>query len=87
MKPDRIYRLVANYGRQAGLKGVRCSPHTLRHTMAKNFLLNGGDLFSLQKILGHRSLDVVRLYVNLASEDVKIQHRKHSPVDLMRFDR
>jgi len=87
LTPDRIYRLIANYGRRAGLKGVRCSPHTMRHTMAKNFLLNGGDLFSLQKILGHSSLDVVRLYVNLASEDVRIQHRKHSPVDRMRLDR
>jgi integrase/recombinase XerD len=87
LTPDRIYRLIANYGRRAGLRGVRCSPHTLRHTMAKNFLLNGSDLFTLQKILGHSGLDVVRLYVNLASEDVKIQHRKHSPVDLMRLDR
>ena len=81
---SRVYHMIRDRGEKAGLQGVRCSPHTFRHTFAKNFLLNGGDLFTLQKILGHRSLDVVRLYVNLASEDVKVQHRKYSPVDMMR---
>lgn len=87
LRPDTVYRLIAGYGKKAGLEGVRCSPHTLRHTMAKHYLMNDGDLFSLQKILGHRSLDVVRLYVELDREDIKIQHRKHSPVDLMQFGR
>jgi len=82
---SRVYHIIKRYGDRAELQGVRCSPHTFRHTFAKNFLLNGGDLFTLQKILGHSSLDVVRLYVNLATEDVKIQHRKYSPVDLMRL--
>ena len=45
---------------------MRCSPHTFRHTFAKTFLVNGGDLFTLQKILGHSSLAVVRLYVELS---------------------
>ena len=85
LSTSRVYHMISRYGRKAGLQGVRCSPHTIRHTFAKNFLLNGGDLFTLQKILGHRSLDVVRLYVNLASEDVKVQHRKYSPVDRMRL--
>jgi len=78
---DQVYRLVRNYGREAGVDGVRCSPHTFRHTFAKKFLINGGDLFTLQKILGHSSLAVVRMYVELTSEDVQIQHRRYSPVD------
>jgi len=40
---------------------------------------------SLQKILGHSSLEVVRLYVNLATADVHSQHRKYNPVDMMRL--
>ncbi len=78
---DQVYRLIRNYGRKAGIEGVRCSPHTFRHTFAKKFLINGGDLFTLQKILGHSSLAVVRMYVELTSEDVQIQHRRYSPVD------
>ncbi len=83
--PGTIYQKVKDYGEKAGIKGIRCSPHTLRHTFAKSFLMNGGDLFTLQKILGHSSLDVVRLYVNLASDDVQVQHRRHSPVDMMKL--
>ena len=81
---DQVYRLIRGYGEKAGITGVRCSPHTFRHTFAKSFLLNGGDLFSLQKILGHASLAVVRMYVELAPEDVQIQHRRYSPMDLLR---
>ena len=82
---DGIYRMVRKYGHKAQLQGVRCSPHTFRHTFAKTYLLNGGDVFSLQKILGHSSLEVVKLYVNLASSDVRSQHRRFSPVDMMRL--
>ena len=72
-------------GRKAGIEDVRCSPHTFRHTFAKKSLVNGGDLFALQKILGHSSLEVVRLYVNLATADVHSQQRKYGPVDMMRL--
>ena len=46
-------------------------PHICRHTFSVRYLVNGGDVFSLQKILGHTSLDMTRKYVNLASGDVK----------------
>ena len=53
----------------------------MRHTFAKNYLLNGGDIFSLQRILGHSSLASVRLYLNLFAADIKKQHQRFSPVD------
>lgn len=76
-----VQQMLRRYGKAAGLSGVRCSPHTFRHTFAKNYLLNGGDIFSLQKILGHSSLASVRLYLNLFAIDLKKQHRHFSPVD------
>ena len=85
MSCGQVYRLIKRYGRKAGIEGVRCSPHTFRHTFARNFLINGGDLFTLQKILGHSSLYVVRMYVELAPEDIQVLHRRHSPVDRARF--
>ncbi len=62
---------------------VRCSPHVLRHTFARTFLANGGDVFSLQRILGHSpaSLEVTRRYVQLLDDDLRETHRRASPVD------
>jgi len=78
---DRVEKIMIYYGKKAGLKGVRCSPHTFRYTMAVTFLRNGGDVFSLQRILGHSQLEVVRGYVNLAQSDISRVHRRNSPVD------
>ena len=78
-----VQQMLRRYGKRAGVNGVRCSPHTFRHTFAKNYLLNGGDIFSLQKILGHSSLASVRIYLNLFAVDLKKQHQHFSPVDNM----
>lgn len=45
------------------LVGVRCSPHTLRHTFAVNYLRAGGNLFYLSKILGHTSVKTTERYL------------------------
>ncbi|MDE2142869.1 MAG: tyrosine-type recombinase/integrase [Elusimicrobia bacterium] len=65
------------------LQGVRLSPHTLRHTFATQYIINGGDAFSLQEILGHSTINMVRLYVALANRDVALMHRRFSPMERM----
>lgn len=80
---NRLEGIIESHGRKARIEGVRCSPHTLRHTFAISYLRNGGDVFSLQRILGHSSLDIVRIYVNLAQTDIKACHRRFSPADNM----
>ena len=76
-----VWRKINNYGKKAGITGVRVSPHTFRHTFAKMFLLNGGDIESLQKMMGHETMNMVKEYLNLIDEDVARQHRKYSPAD------
>jgi site-specific recombinase XerD len=83
LKPRAVQIMINRLGNRAGVAGVRCSPHTFRHTFAKNYLLLGGDVFSLQRILGHSSLEVVKLYINLAASDISEQHRRFSQVDNM----
>ena len=78
---DRVEKIITRYGKRAELNGVRCSPHTLRHTAAVKFLRNGGDVFSLQRMLGHASLEMTRRYCELADIDVKRAHMTASPVD------
>lgn len=76
-----IQERLHKYGENAALKQVRVSPHTFRHTFAKMYLLSGGDILSLQKLLGHSSLDMVRHYVELWGSDLQKMHKKHSPVE------
>jgi len=74
-------KIIERIGEKAKVKNIRLSAHTFRHTFAKNWLMNGGDIFSLQKILGHRTLEMVRNYVNITFKDIQSQHSKFSPGD------
>jgi len=71
--------MFARLGQRSGVH--RLHAHLCRHTFATRFLINGGDVFTLQKILGHSTLEMVRQYVNLASNDVIIKHQRFSPLD------
>ncbi|WP_077616751.1 tyrosine-type recombinase/integrase [Caenibacillus caldisaponilyticus] len=77
----QVEKRLAQLGKKAGIKGVRCSPHTFRHTFAKMSILNDAGVYELQAILGHQSMEMVRVYVNLFSPEVKGMHKKFSPVE------
>jgi integrase/recombinase XerD len=81
MKKQAIEVLVRVHCKKASIKGTRGSCHTFRHTMAKYYLLNGGDVFSLMKILGHSTLNMTRRYIDLFSNDIHVQHEKASPLE------
>ena len=79
MKPRMINEIVDRIARRANIKNAH--PHRFRHTAAVQFLRNGGDVFSLQKMLGHSTLDMVRHYVELSQQDVQRAHKTASPAD------
>jgi integrase/recombinase XerC/integrase/recombinase XerD len=76
---DGFRAVITRVGERAAVP--RLHPHLCRHTFATRYLINGGDVFSLQQILGHTTLEMVRRYVRLASAHVAVQHRKFSPMD------
>ncbi len=81
-KPLTENSMKLMFTRLAKRSGVcRLHAHLCRHTFATRFLINGGDVFSLQQILGHSTLTMVSHYVNLASSHVVIQHQRFSPLD------
>jgi site-specific recombinase XerD len=85
LTPRGVRQILAAAGRAAGIEGVRCSPHTLRHTFAVNYLRGGGNVFELQQLMGHSDLETLSRYVKLAQVDLAQGHRKASPADRMRL--
>jgi integrase/recombinase XerC len=81
---DGVYQVVERLGEAAGIQGVRCSPHTCRHTFAIEFLRGGGGELALQEILGHSSLEMVKRYSRLARADIQEKHRQASPGERLR---
>ena len=45
--------------------------HVLRHTFASHFMMNGGNILVLQKILGHSSLAMTMRYAHLAPDHLQ----------------
>jgi integrase/recombinase XerD len=80
MADNTIRHRLREVGEQAAVFNKRVSPHTFRHTGALFYILNGGDPFSLQKILGHSDMSMVRKYIQMTDESVKKQHNTFSPL-------
>lgn len=65
--------------RGEGIKGVRVSPHTARHTAAQTWLKSGLDLYSISLLLGHSSTAVTQTYLRgLSATDVIGMAKNHS---------
>jgi integrase/recombinase XerD len=79
MNTAAVHSLLLQLGEKAGVANVHA--HRFRHTCAIEYLRNGGDIFTLQSILGHKSLTMVRHYLSIATNDVAKAHRRASPVD------
>ena len=69
---------------RAGLND-NISPHCLRNNFAKRCLMNGMDIFTLSKILGHSSVTVTeQAYLDLTDEDLGKKYANYSPISSIR---
>lgn len=74
-------QLVRKLATAAGITTTKLGPHTFRHTYSVEFVRAGGDAFTLQRLLGHSTLDMTRRYVHLAETDLRTAHKRFSPAD------
>ena len=73
---------IAKYNRDRDV--AITSVHALRHTFAKDCIRNTGDVFRLQKMLQHSTLEMTRRYVNMFSEDLKEGFEEYNPLDKLK---
>lgn len=76
-----VGQLMEKLAEEVGVPRKETAPHAWRRGFAVQFLRNGGDLFALQQILGHTSLDMTRKYVRYLPEDLVKLHLRFSPMD------
>ena len=74
-------QLVRRYNIKRKVNKTSC--HLFRHTFAKNWIISGGDVFRLQKILGHSGIEVTKEYVQMFGQDLQMDFEKFNPLDRM----
>jgi site-specific recombinase XerD len=86
-KPITVNTIKLLFSRLAKRSGVeRLHAHLCRHTFSIIYLLSGGDIFTLQAILGHTTLEMVRHYLHFTSSQITVQHHKYSPMDKLQAE-
>lgn len=73
-----LRQLLIRTGERAGV--MDCHPHRFRHTFAITCLRNGMNAYALQMALGHATMEMVRVYLEIAQADLDAAHRQASPV-------
>ena len=63
-----IQAIFEKYRVLTGIENLHC--HVLRHTFSHNFLSSGGNLVQLASLLGHESLNTVKIYTTNTIEQL-----------------
>jgi len=76
------YGLRSSIARYNNRRGVRkTSIHLFRHTFARKYLVDcGGNAFTLQRLLGHSTLDMTKHYCSIFDADIAKNYDSFSPL-------
>jgi len=78
LNPRLVQGLMARLRIALGLP-ESATPHALRHSFATHLLADGGDLRSIQELLGHASLSTTQRYTGVADEGMRAQYELAHP--------
>lgn len=74
------YKIIKTALQRAGIQANKWGPHTLRHTFGRQYIAAGGDMVSLQRLMGHANIATTRIYTELDLRDITAQHSKYTPL-------
>jgi site-specific recombinase XerD len=75
LNPKSVQNLIRKYAMMAGIDKI-ITPHTLRHSFATKVLMEGGDLRSVQALLGHTNIATTQIYTHITDTQTQDLHRK-----------
>ena len=73
-----LAQMLERYGKRLGFQ---CNAHKLRRTFATECLRSGMDIFTLQRLMGHEDITVLKHYLAILDSDLREAHRRHGVVD------
>lgn len=76
--------IFTRLSKNTAIGGKRFSCHTWRHTFATQFLKAGGDLVSLQKILGHSDISTTSIYLNWDADATAVANERANPLNMFK---
>ena len=85
--PFEVHSFETNFKRYLARAGIEkeYTPHALRNNFAKRCLMNGMDIYTLSRILGHSSVTVTeKAYLDLNDRDLRNRYQNFSPIENMR---
>ncbi|MCB0111892.1 MAG: tyrosine-type recombinase/integrase [Caldilineaceae bacterium] len=77
LTPAGLGQMLSRLGER---NGIHVTPHMLRKTFVTTLLRAGVDVYTLQRLSGHKSLEALRPYISVANADAQAAHRRNSPV-------
>ena len=82
MTESALRNSIERYNTRRGIK--KTSIHLFRHTFARKYLVDcGGNAFTLQKLLGHSTLDMTKHYCAIFDADIAKNFDSFSPLEKM----
>lgn len=78
---DAVKHAIAKYNKSRNVS--RTGLHAFRHTFAKKCVMNGVNVFVLQRLMGHSDLSVTKEYIDLYAEDLAYNIENYNPLDTL----
>jgi site-specific recombinase XerD len=75
LTPRMVQMMLQNYANRLGIY-KHITPHTLRHSFATKVLMEGGDLRSVQTLLGHSNVSTTQIYTHVTDWQIRDLHSK-----------